>query len=910
MDTKIDDNIRNADKSICDNIRRLSDDRPLLAQNILANLRNLIEASLMKIYSQHHNKDSDIESYRTVKDVIKWSRSRADLKFFTESHALLQKSTSHYTRSGEGSERLLLQHYANLLLIKKYMKNNYDCELLANISDFPINQDPSQQEYHEKISERINTEEKHYPGNTTPNRYYIDKIKPFFIEEEVYYEVTFYTATDNISKFDRHIAFTSIYMSGNYASRLVITDIDINVFGHNMPIKIIRQCWPSIRPCELNNFAKIFGKKTGIKRQHLEYQEIMRGLSAYWSLADFIASPEYEQLKDSLKGNPKTKMQIVPILDEARKILTDELPGHNVIRYLLLRMHNRIIKKQYGCDACDKLSGLHLKYECIPFEEMPYATALKGHNPRIFDLLKCIPARDREHELLARLIKNNTEKRGRLYTPIKDIEGFQDIEDLMSKYNSKLYYKHVDSRKLEKYCDNILIGGYGSSARDILIKLSKLSEGGLEGYVESVKSWLEKGPYAVDCAEKKEILGRLFGQSKAAFIYGAAGTGKSTMVNHISQYFSNYKKLYLANTHSAVYNLKNKVTAGLSEFKTIAQHIQSVDKEDYAIVFVDECSTVSNSDILEILKRTSFSLIVLVGDIYQIESISFGNWFKIVKSFIPTSSIFELEEIFRTEDKKLNKLWNSVRNINNDIVNHNVINSYSRGLDKSIFKKSSPDEIILCLNYDGLYGINNVNQFLQSHNENPAKRWGIKTYKKGDPVIFNELKRFRPLIYNNLKGKIVDISSGQDKIQFDIQIDRAITELDVKDVDVELIGIVGDQSIIRFDVHRRKSTDNDNDSENTVVPFQVAYAVSIHKAQGLEYESVKVIITDETEEAISHGIFYTAITRSKKDLKIYWTPEVESRVINNFKLEKSKDACLISKQYSIKPWSCIEDDPI
>lgn len=28
----------------------------------------------------------------------------------------------------------------------------------------------------------------------------------------------------------------------------------------------------------------------------------------------------------------------------------------------------------------------------------------------------------------------------------------------------------------------------------------------------------------------------------------------------------------------------------------------------------------------------------------------------------------------------------------------------------------------------------------------------------------------------------------------------------------------------------------------TIIPFQIAYAVSIHKAQGLEYNSVKVII--------------------------------------------------------------------
>ena len=46
----------------------------------------------------------------------------------------------------------------------------------------------------------------------------------------------------------------------------------------------------------------------------------------------------------------------------------------------------------------------------------------------------------------------------------------------------------------------------------------------------------------------------------------------------------------------------------------------------------------------------------------------------------------------------------------------------------------------------------------------------------------------------------------------------------------------------------------------SVIPFQLAYAVSIHKAQGLEYDSVKVIIPKSNSEKITHGIFYTAIT--------------------------------------------------
>lgn len=100
-------------------------------------------------------------------------------------------------------------------------------------------------------------------------------------------------------------------------------------------------------------------------------------------------------------------------------------------------------------------------------------------------------------------------------------------------------------------------------------------------------------------------------------------------------------------------------------------------------------------------------------------------------------------------------------------------------------------------------------------------------------------------------------------------------------------------------VHKLKSADEDGDESTsfTVVPFQIAYAVSIHKAQGLEYDSVKIVITDEVEELVTHNIFYTAITRARKKLKIYWTPEVEEKVITRIKPRDISKDVEILKNY-------------
>lgn len=395
----------------------------------------------------------------------------------------------------------------------------------------------------------------------------------------------------------------------------------------------------------------------------------------------------------------------------------------------------------------------------------------------------------------------------------------------------------------------------------------------------------------------------MFTSSKVALIYGSAGTGKSTMINHISNFFNDKKKIYLANTNPAVDNLKRKVNAANCTYKTITKFLSYGNRDTTCdLLFIDECSTVSNKDMLDVLNAATFKLLILVGDIFQIESILFGNWFGVAKAVVPQSAISVLEQPYRSKNQNLLALWSKIRNIEADILEHITRNDYSTTLNESIFEQSEEDEIILCLNYDGLYGINNINRFLQSCNNHPPIQWGVQIYKVGDPILFNESNRFAPLIYNNLKGRIVWIEKSEDVIQFDIEIiDVSINELDADDFDFELIGISDTgNSIIRFNVNRLKSTDDDDESSDTVVPFQIAYAVSIHKAQGLEYNSVKIVITNEIEELITHNILYTAVTRAKEKLKIYWTPETEKKVLEELTSKStSKDISLLRSKYNL-----------
>ena len=146
-----------------------------------------------------------------------------------------------------------------------------------------------------------------------------------------------------------------------------------------------------------------------------------------------------------------------------------------------------------------------------------------------------------------------------------------------------------------------------------------------------------------------------------------------------------------------------------------------------------------------------------------------------------------------------------------------------------------------------------------------------------------QLRRFGNVLYNNLKGSILSIDKKTDEIVFQILVDKIISERDVLFSDIKLIDCDCEgKSIVEFSVKRRVERDSDSDYSEQIVPFQIAYAVSIHKAQGLEYKSVKVVITEDIDEKISHNIFYTAITRTTDKLKIYMSKETQKKLAEKF----------------------------
>lgn len=888
------------------------DNRSLVSQDILTDLRTFIQWIMLRIYAN----DNDVNlAYGNTYNELKVASKNCRIKFLKDFFEYIEIVNSHYTLEPESAERVMLKYMEYLVKIKKLGIKELKLSLLNNLEKFPLNLDKNLQSYYKEISKKIG-QQKFNIENLNSNRYYIHKIKPFFVEHEIYYEVTFTLANENSNKSDRVIAFTKLDISGYYATKLWLSSESIKVLNCRLPILIIEKWEVAIRPIEIENLGKIFGANLKSAAGSAEGRGLMSYLTETGnSLIDLITTDEvyFNDIKQRVMEKYNAKVSnIFDVLTKCREIILGDNPGANVLRYLLLHLNNKILKLQIRTIFNDNktgnnlLSHLNLEYGCKPFDEMPFDSSLIGHNPKLDDLFECIDSTNRKHELVARFIKQNTEQNGILYTSKKDLENFGDVEQLINVFNSNIYRKHRPNRNIEKFCDHYYIHGDQESTIKTLDILRDLSKKGVSGYENYVDKWLLSDESNVDDDEKKDALKKMFVSSCVALIYGSAGTGKTTLINHISTLFKNYSRLYLAQTNPAVDNMRRRIVSKGSEtsFSTVTKFLkQNNNRIKYDILVIDECSTIGNVDIEKVLEKAKVKLIILVGDTYQIESIRFGNWFSLAKKFFEKSAI-ELKKPYRSSNTDLLTFWEKVRTNSTDIQEIDARLQYSSDFDPTIFKQSSQDEIVLCLNYDGLYGINNINTLLQENNTNEAVKWGLKSYKVGDPVLFNDSERFKPIIYNNLKGWIKAVQIIKDKIQFDIEIDKSITELDISgNNNLQLIEDDGTKnSIIRFTVDNYQTLDeNDGESDSTIVPFQTAYAVSIHKSQGLEYDSVKILITDEVEEKITHCIFYTAITRAKKNLKIYWSPEVEQRIISQLRpRDINKDFNILNNKISSK----------
>ena len=250
-------------------------------------------------------------------------KGRGNIKYIERFHYFLQITKSHYVESDDGAERLMLKYYKYLVKLKITMKSKYGIEILSNINLFPIDLDKSFSAYYKEIAKVLDEIEEDNPPKYKSGKYYIQKNKPFFINEKIYYEVTLTVADDRSNKFDRMLAFTK--------------EEKISIFGKPTTINIIYAWNTSIRACEIINMSKIVGiSKPNYQANDSEYNKIMEYLTHNnYSLYEIamLDDRDYNELSQTIHGSNKSRT-IFDLLDKCRYYIKNELPGSNVIKYL------------------------------------------------------------------------------------------------------------------------------------------------------------------------------------------------------------------------------------------------------------------------------------------------------------------------------------------------------------------------------------------------------------------------------------------------------------------------------------------------------------------------------------------------------------------------------------------------
>ena len=355
----IDDRIKTIDNKICRHLDDIDNSsRGAISQDILSDLKKLVEHIMLKFYSR----GNDIKiNTKNILNALEACQINAEMKILFHFYKYLEIVVEYYTLDEENSERLMLKYYRYMLEIKKLAMKNWGITLFRNLNKFPLHLDTALQEYYEKISHKIEQHTVRFSSNGS--KYYIQKKKAFFVGENIYYEITFTPAVDQKHKSNRVIAFTKLPITSNYASKFDLKEEIVEVLGRKMPILIIVGWEVSIRGCEYKNFISLLNDEK-VTPNFSEQNTICNFLTQTgYSLTEIIDFPDYsyQSLTNTWREMSDTSI-FIDALDSCRKIIKNDRPGQNLLRYLLFTMNNAVIRSQKGDKPNFKLSYLYFKF--------------------------------------------------------------------------------------------------------------------------------------------------------------------------------------------------------------------------------------------------------------------------------------------------------------------------------------------------------------------------------------------------------------------------------------------------------------------------------------------------------------------------------------------------------------------
>ena len=350
-------------------------------------------------------------------------------------------------------------------------------------------------------------------------------------------------------------------------------------------------------------------------------------------------------------------------------------------------------------------------------------------------------------------------------------------------------------------------------------------------------------------------------------ITGGPGTGKTTIIKGILELYRlinklSYEKLsekvvLLAPTGRAA---KRMSEATLFPSSTIHRflkwqkeqnkfQINEYNKSKAEFVIIDEASMIDTYLMDSLLKGLSVNCkILVVGDDHQLPSVVAGD---VLHDIIESDmlNVVRLKDEYRQDEGS--NILNLAYDIRKKSINEEIFNikddlTFIRCLDSEVisniidiystYKDLDYHEFqILVPMYKGLIGIDSINSKIQDlfnkkSNDKKEVRVGEIVYREGDKVLqlTNDVDKG---VFNGDIGVICEIVNSKKK---EIHIDF-------------------DGNIVKY------TPSNFNN-------FRLAYAISIHKSQGSEFDVVVIPIVKNYNKMLYQKLIYTAVTRTKNKL--------------------------------------------
>ena len=351
-----------------------------------------------------------------------------------------------------------------------------------------------------------------------------------------------------------------------------------------------------------------------------------------------------------------------------------------------------------------------------------------------------------------------------------------------------------------------------------------------------------------------------------SIITGGPGTGKSTILRAVVEA---YHILY-PNNRIALAAPTGKASRRMAETTRIedAQTLHSLlkiygdDGEQHqkqplnaGLLIVDETSMVDMWLAHQLFTRlTPSTKVLLVGDADQLESVGAGNVFQeLIESGIVPVTV--LDQIFRqAEDSRIAYNARFINEGNGELY---------YGPDFSFIPAADQEEAaeIVCRLYKEEAARVDIQQLqilspyrekgeASSQNLNEVIREEINPEMDGKPEMAHGGKKFR------LRDRVIQMKNNSKMVLYNRQ--GSIIGKGVFNGDVGYVReIRPDTVIINFDGRYAKYPLNSLDE------LELSYAMTIHRAQGSEYDTVIIPLLAAHRVLLTRNLLYTAVTRAK-----------------------------------------------